>query len=588
MKTWTGRIGAAGMLLASLALAAPAAAQELVVPIGTLPAGASLTLTLDARINQPLSPLITAVTAQGVIEAEGFAPTVTDDPDTPEPLDPTVTQLAPRPQAETEVVLDGSGFLVIRDVHPGGLDNDFRLGFDAVAEEILIGDPASRMATAVGTQVNEHLVRVATGQIPGNQVRFEMNEGNDVLTLELVGGASGLPLEKLTAWGGPGDDTFVFVALAHTLIEVLGGPHNTADVLGLDAEFLPVAAPPGRLEVAGRQAISYDEVEKVSVQRPAPTPTPTPTPTSSPTPTRTPTWTSTASWTPTATATPTATPTPTATRTATPTATPSGTPTATGTPTLTGTPTATRTATPTGTPTLTPTPSPTRTPTPPPTPPANDLCVNARAILVVPFAETLNTRAATRSPDDPPQPCTFGSGYPNSRSVWYRYAPAGDGKAVVLAGGYDTVVSVWQDACCGSFTNLVGCVDAFGRLQAEQLGFVAQAGRTYLIEVTEYGDGLGGDLVFALNGPAAVVPASVVCTPTPGPGGETTRDETPAVPPPGWAAAPDYNRDGRVDALDLHLLLEARDGPDHAARSLRAPVDYREVLRLAEWWGRER
>ncbi|MBE7559188.1 hypothetical protein HS125_09690 [bacterium] len=593
MKTETCRWVVLALLAAGLTWVRPARGETLVVPIGTLPAGASITLKLDALINAPLSPLVSSVTAQGVIEAAGVAPTVTDDPDTAEPLDPTVTQLAPRPLAETEVVLDASGFLIIRDVHAGGRNNQFHLGYDAVAEQLIISDPASLMAALVGTQVNEHLVRVATGEIWGNQVRFEMNDGDDGLTLDLPGGAPGLLLDKLTAWGGMGDDFFQLFGLVHTTMEILGGPQGAADVLGLDAEFLPVGVAPGELTVSDRRPIVYAEIEKVSILHPAPTATPTRTFTPTATPTRTPTPTGTATRTPTPTATPTVTATwtptrtPTFTRTDTPTRTFTATPTATGSPLPTATSTATRTFTPTGTPTATGTSTATRTPTPPATPPGNDLCVNARAIVSVPYAELLNTRSATRSPDDPLQPCTFGSGYPNSRSVWYRYRPLADGKAVVTAGGYDTVVSIWQDACCGSWTGLVACVDAFGRLQAEQFGFGVLAGHTYLIEVTEYGDGLGGDLVFSLNGPGAATPGSVACTPTPGAGGGVGVEATPIAPVGAVGSAPDYNRDGRVDALDLQLLLEAREKAARASDTAGLPVDYLEVLRFSEWWGRQ-
>ncbi len=586
------------MLLVGALAVCPARAETLAIPIGTIPAGASLTLTLDVSINSPLSSLITSVTAQGEIDVSGADTTLTDDPDTAAPLDPTVTQLAPRALAETEVLLDASGFLVVRDVYPGGRNNAFHFGYDAVAEEFIISDPATVIVTLLGNPLNDHVVRVATGEIPGNRVRFEMAAGDDMLTLDLPGGAPALPLEILSATGGDGNDTFSVFALVNTLLDIDGGPQTAVDALGLDAELLPLTQAPGLLSVVGRQPITYMEIEKVTILHPAPTATPTSTPTRTPTrtptasSTGTPTRTPTATSTPTITATPTATRTPTHTRTATATPTPTmtrsftSTPTATGSPAPTWTPTPTPTRTHTGTPTDTRTPTATRTPTPTAPPATNDLCANAKAILAVPFSELLNTRAATTSPDDPLQACTFGGAYVNSRSVWYRYSPATTGKAVVLAGGYDTVISVWQDACCGAVSNLVACVDAFGRLQAEQVTFVATAGHTYLIEVTEYGNGLGGDLVFSLTGPAATTPASVVCTPTPGSGG-TVVEATPIAPPVSDELAPDYNRDGRVDMADLLMLLETRRKPASAAQGAALPTDYRDVLRLAEWWGRD-
>ncbi|MBE7560200.1 hypothetical protein HS125_15185 [bacterium] len=273
--------------------------------------------------------------------------------------------------------------------------------------------------------------------------------------------------------------------------------------------------------------------------------------------------------------------------------------------------------------TPTPTATPTSSPTPTLVPPPNDTRAHADVVTTVPFTRVVDTRGAARSPDDPLQPCTFGGAYANNRSVWYCYCPVSTGKANVFAGGYDTVVGVWQSDGCAALTDLVACVDAFGRTTPEQFSFAVVEGNVYLIEVAAYGEGLGGDLVFALQGPAATVPASATCSPTPtmtpaggggsvggatpvaptatasetappsptptvtpGSRGGIVEDATPTATPSVLTSAPDYNQDGRVDLLDLMLLLDTRQKPPDSSQSAADPADYRDLLRLAEWWGR--
>lgn len=128
--------------------------------------------------------------------------------------------------------------------------------------------------------------------------------------------------------------------------------------------------------------------------------------------------------------------------------------------------------------TPTPTATPTSTPTPTLVPPPNDTRANAEVVTTMPFTRVVDTRGATRSPDDPLQPCTFGGAYANSRTVWYGYSPVATGKADVFAGGYDTVVSVWRSDGCAALNNLVACVDAFGRMTPEQFSFAVVEGHT--------------------------------------------------------------------------------------------------------------
>lgn len=67
--------------------------DHVAVTLGDLAAGASAVVTFEVRLADPLPEGLKEISAQGHVLALNTAPTVTDDPDTPEPLDPTVTPL---------------------------------------------------------------------------------------------------------------------------------------------------------------------------------------------------------------------------------------------------------------------------------------------------------------------------------------------------------------------------------------------------------------------------------------------------------------------------------------------------------------
>ncbi|MCX7013159.1 MAG: CHRD domain-containing protein [Candidatus Sumerlaeota bacterium] len=99
MKGHAARPWAFRSILAVLAcvIAATSTAAPLSVNIGTIPAGKTVTMTFDAAINSPLPWTVRQVSNQGTVSGTGFAPVHTDDPDTPAPGDPTVTEVIPTP-----------------------------------------------------------------------------------------------------------------------------------------------------------------------------------------------------------------------------------------------------------------------------------------------------------------------------------------------------------------------------------------------------------------------------------------------------------------------------------------------------------
>lgn len=64
------------------------------VAVGAIAAGASATMTFDVVIADPFPDGTTSIANQGSASGSNIATVVTDDPDTPEPNDPTVTEVA--------------------------------------------------------------------------------------------------------------------------------------------------------------------------------------------------------------------------------------------------------------------------------------------------------------------------------------------------------------------------------------------------------------------------------------------------------------------------------------------------------------
>lgn len=141
--------------------------------------------------------------------------------------------------------------------------------------------------------------------------------------------------------------------------------------------------------------------------------------------------------------------------------------------------------------------------------PVHDQIENAITITQDTYVHTVNTVDATSSPNDPEPQC--GSTY-NSNTVWYRFTPGSPGPVLLSTAGsdYDTVLSVYQ----GSPSSLafVACNDDFSNVES-QLEFSAAAGRTYYIEVADFGNPDGGNLNFSFSHTPSVpisVPLDIV------------------------------------------------------------------------------
>jgi len=147
------------------------------VTIGDIAAGATVTITFDVLIDNPLPGGVTELSNQGTVSAGNHGDVPTDDPDTPAVDDPTLTPLIAAPVIEASKVdtllidADGSG-----DVSPGDtlsysvtIDNTG----NTEATGVVFTDPipantsvvAGSVTTSQGTVDSEDPVQVTVGTI---------------------------------------------------------------------------------------------------------------------------------------------------------------------------------------------------------------------------------------------------------------------------------------------------------------------------------------------------------------------------------------------------------------------------------------
>jgi len=138
--------------------------------------------------------------------------------------------------------------------------------------------------------------------------------------------------------------------------------------------------------------------------------------------------------------------------------------------------------------------------------PANDDCATPTVIAALPFADTLDTTAATTAGTDPTHSCTL---LKNAHSVWYSFTAPGNGAvtADTFGTGFDTALTAYTGTC-GALTE-IACNDDSGSGLQSKVSFAVTAGVTYLIEVTGLDVGDSGTLDFALA--AAASPSNDEC-----------------------------------------------------------------------------
>jgi uncharacterized repeat protein (TIGR01451 family) len=138
----------------------------------TLPAplavGASFVVTFRVQIKEPLPPNVTTVSNQALVTGDNILPTLSDDPDTPAPGDPTITPVLGLPN----VLLSKSDVLVV-DADGDG----FPSPGDTLAYELVLTNRGGQVATGIElTDRVDANTSLVVGSVQASQ--GEVLEGN--------------------------------------------------------------------------------------------------------------------------------------------------------------------------------------------------------------------------------------------------------------------------------------------------------------------------------------------------------------------------------------------------------------------------
>jgi hypothetical protein len=126
--------------------------------------------------------------------------------------------------------------------------------------------------------------------------------------------------------------------------------------------------------------------------------------------------------------------------------------------------------------------------------PANNNFAAATPIKTTPFADTVDSSAATVEANDPTPPCSQIAGQPVTgrvNTIWYKVVPVTSGTANINTAGssYDSVLSVWSGTSQASLTE-VACNDDINPgivIQSQINNLALTAGTTYYIMVSSFG-----------------------------------------------------------------------------------------------------
>ncbi len=137
----------------------------------------------------------------------------------------------------------------------------------------------------------------------------------------------------------------------------------------------------------------------------------------------------------------------------------------------------------------------------------NDEISGATLVTSLPYFVSQDTTFATTNTVSDPKDCRYGG-----HSVWYRLTPGFTGivRVSTFDSVYDTVLSAYEGST--SLGASVGCNDDVNSLQSE-IAFPVTNGHSYLIEISSFGGGAGGQLTLTI---AANAGLAQMINPAPG------------------------------------------------------------------------
>jgi Big-like domain-containing protein/Calx-beta domain-containing protein len=195
---------------------------DVLLSIGTLPAGESVTITFNVTVDDPFTGALPQVSNQGTVSGSNFADVLTDDPAVGGAADPTVTPID-LPQVSvavspTSVLEDGGTNLVYTFTRTGSTANAMTVNFSvggtaSFTEPDYTQTGAATFSASSGTVVIPSGSSTATVTVdPSVDLTVEPDETVDLTVTSGTGYTVGVPS---TASGTiTNDDTSVSVAVA--------------------------------------------------------------------------------------------------------------------------------------------------------------------------------------------------------------------------------------------------------------------------------------------------------------------------------------------------------------------------------------
>jgi len=251
---------------------------DVMLSIGTLPAGESVTITFNATVDNPFTGAMAQVANQGTVSGSNFADVLTDDPDVGGAADPTVTPIdLPKVSVTVSpgsVLEDGPTNLVYTFTRDGSTTNAMTVNFSvggtaSFTEPDYTQTGAATFTATSGTVVIPSGSSTATVTIdPSADLAVEADETVDLTVTSGTGYSVGSP--SLASGTITNDDTSVSVAVSPSSVAEDGATNlvYTFTRVGVTSSALAVNFSVGGTATFGSSPDDYTQTGATSFTPP--------------------------------------------------------------------------------------------------------------------------------------------------------------------------------------------------------------------------------------------------------------------------------------------------------------------------------
>ena len=214
---------------------APMSFVDVLINIGLLPAGKSVTITFDVTVDNPWQGATNQVSNQGSVTGTNFGPVLTDDPDVPGAANPTVTTID-----QPDVTVAVSPASVLED----GSDN-------------LVYTFTREGSTAAALTVNFSVGGTATFNTDYTQTgAASFNAGSGTVTIPIGSSTAAVTLDPTADITVEGNETAILTVVSGTSYDV-GTPASASGTITNDDTDVTVAVAPSSVEEDGAPNLVY-------------------------------------------------------------------------------------------------------------------------------------------------------------------------------------------------------------------------------------------------------------------------------------------------------------------------------------------